>query len=513
MSRKFPILPLLLGSIMIVGCDQHASNTAPLAARVGREGGPAARADHVLLLSIDGLHAVDLTRYVDAHPKSTLARLSHHGTTYVNATTSKPSDSWPGLLAIVTGGSPKSTGIIYEIGYDRSLSPPGSNCSTTGTVVDYSEFIDVDLNRIDGGGGIDPNHLPRNPARGCMPVYPHSYLRVNTIFEVIKASGRRTAWSDKSLGYEVVNGPSGRGVDDLFTPEIAAPLPNGNTPTSGVPNVEIYDTIKVRAILHEIDGFDHTGRTHVGVPAIFGMNFQAVSVGQKTAGYVDAAATPTATLANALDFVDAQLGRMVAALKQNGLLAHTLIVISAKHGQAPIDPALRRIVSSKLVPSIVNGVQAGLLAASTLDDIAILWLTDASKTTAVVSALNAKAGPAGIASNLSGPLLASQFNDPAADPRAPNIISVVVPGVIYAGLSATKRAEHGGFGHDDTNVPILLSMLADEGTEGAGRQVLTPVTTAQIAPTILAMFGLDPTALDAVRAEGTGRLPGFGELR
>lgn len=166
------------------------------------------------------------------------------------------------------------------------------------------------------------------------------------------------------------------------------------------------------------------------------MNFQSVSVGQKTAGYVDAAGTPTAPLVNALDFVDAQLGRLVAELKQNGLLAHTLVVISAKHAQAPIDPALRRIVSSKLVPSIVNGVQAGLLAAATLDDIAILWLTDASKTSAVVSALDANAGPAGIASNL---------------------------------------------------------------------------TTSQIAPTILEMLGLDPAALDAVRAEGTRPLPGAAE--
>ena len=275
-------------------------------------------------------------------------------------------------------------------------------------------------------------------------------------------------------------------------------------------DVEIYDTIKVRGILNEIDGLDHSGRTRVGVPAIFGLNLQSVSVGQKTAGYLDAAATPTAPLANALDFVDAQLGRMVAELKQNGLLAHTIIVISAKHGQAPIDPALRRIVSNKLVPSIVNGVQPNLLAAATLDDIALLWLTDASKTSAVVSALDANAGAAGIASNLSGAALAMQFNDPATDPRAPNVVSVVVPGVIYAKPTATKQSEHGGFGHDDTSVPILLSMLADEGTDGAGEQVSTPVTTAQIAPTILAILGLDPAALDAVRAEGTRPLPSAG---
>ena len=511
MTVKIPVLSLMLGSILIAGCDQHTPNTAPLAANLAREGRPAARADRVLLISVDGLHAVDLTRYIDSHPQSTLARLSHHGTSYLNVSTAKPSDSWPGLLAMVTGGSPKSTGILYEVSYDRSLSAPGSNCSTTGTVVDYSEFVDVDQTRIDGGGGINPNNLPRDPAHGCTPVYPHSYLRTNTIFEVIKASGRRTAWSDKSLGYEVVNGPSGHGVDDLYTPEISAPLPNGETPTTSVPDVEIYDTIKVRGILNEIDGLDHTGTTHVGVPAIFGMNFQSVSVGQKTAGYVDAAATPTAPLANALDFVDAQLGRMVAELKQNGLLSHTLIVISAKHGQAPIDPALRRIVSNKLVPSIVNGVQSGLLAAATLDDIAILWLTDASKTSAVVSALDANASSAGIASILSGATLANQFNDPATDPRAPNIVTVVTPGVIYAKPTATKQSEHGGFGHDDTAVPILLSMLADEGIDGAGQQVLTPVTTSQIAPTILAMLGLDPMALDAVRREGTRPLPAPAE--
>jgi hypothetical protein len=509
MSRilRAPPLVLTLVAALAVGCERQTPTAAPSGARFERVQGRSARADHVLLISVDGLHAVDLTRYVAGHPTSTLARLSSHGTTYVNATTAKPSDSWPGLLAIVTGGSPKSTGIIYEISYNRSLSPPGSTCGTVGTVVDYSEFIDVDVSRIDGGGGIDPAKLPRDPRHGCVPVYPHSYLQVNTVFEVIKAAGRRTAWSDKSLGYEVVNGPSGHGVDDLFTPEISAPLPNGETPTTSVADVEMYDTIKVRAILNEIDGRDHTGNRRVGVPAILGMNFQAVSVGQKTAGYVDAAATPTAPLANALDFVDAQLGRMVQELKREGLLGHTLIIISAKHGQAPIDPALRRIVNGKLVPSIVEGVQTGLLASSTLDDLAILWLADASKTNAVVAALQTQAAPAGIDSILSDGPLAARFG-PLSDPRAPNVITLVVPGVIYAKPTASKLAEHGGFGHDDTNVPILLSVLNEEGMNGQGKQLFMPVATAQIAPTILVALGLDPFALEAVRAENTQPLPG-----
>jgi hypothetical protein len=39
------------------------------------------------------------------------------------------------------------------------------------------------------------------------------------------------------------------------------------------------------------------------------------------------------------------------------------------------------------------------------------------------------------------------------------------------------------------------------------------VETAQVAPTILQLLGLDPDALDAVRAEGTPVLPGLDSDR
>src|SRR3974377_1355508 len=68
------------------------------------------RIKRVLLISVDGLHALDLTNYVAAHPNSTLTLLSSHGKTYTNASTSQPSDSFPGLAALVTGGSPTTTG-------------------------------------------------------------------------------------------------------------------------------------------------------------------------------------------------------------------------------------------------------------------------------------------------------------------------------------------------------------------------------------------------------------------
>src|SRR5216117_2167291 len=78
---------------------------------------------HVLLLSVDGLHASDLAWYVGQHPTSPLGQLSASGRTYTNAKATMPSDSFPGLLAMVTGGTPRSTGVYYDDGYDRTLAP------------------------------------------------------------------------------------------------------------------------------------------------------------------------------------------------------------------------------------------------------------------------------------------------------------------------------------------------------------------------------------------------------
>jgi hypothetical protein len=39
----------------------------------------------VLLLSIDGMHGLDLSNYIQLKPESALANLSRHGITYTNA--------------------------------------------------------------------------------------------------------------------------------------------------------------------------------------------------------------------------------------------------------------------------------------------------------------------------------------------------------------------------------------------------------------------------------------------
>jgi hypothetical protein len=128
---------------------------------------------------------------------------------------------------------------------------------------------------------INPAKLPRDPARGCAPVYPHDFLRVNTIYEVIKAAGLRTAAADKHPSYELLHGPSGSGVDDLYTPEI-------NPDKKDIAKTIANDELKVAAVLNQIAGYASTDNAHasfVGVPAIFGMNFQAPNIGQKFSGY------------------------------------------------------------------------------------------------------------------------------------------------------------------------------------------------------------------------------------
>src|SRR5690242_15277189 len=292
---------------------------------------------HVLLISVDGLHALDVANFVQSNPNSALAELAGHGITYSNARTPSLSDSFPGLLALVTGGSPISHGLFYDVSYDRTiLDPTNTTCAgSPGNMMVFDESIDLYNSANVSQNVIDPTKLPRvlDSHGNCVPLFPHSALRTNTIFEVVKASGGHTAWTDKHPAYDLVNGPSGTGVDDLYTPEITNV--NGFDATVSVVCTAQNDQLKVKAIINEIHGLRHDGSPGPGVPAVFGMNFQAVSVGQKLAkdnsdrsctedtgplngqpgGYTDGAGSPSAVLAYGLQRTDEALGSMIQALK------------------------------------------------------------------------------------------------------------------------------------------------------------------------------------------------------
>jgi hypothetical protein len=449
------------------------------------------------------------------------------------------------LSAQLTGGTSKSTGVFYDASYDRTLYAPGC-ASGPGAPVFYDESIEFNLHAIDGGKSgsltslnagiaISPANLPGQKAgSNCNAVWPHNFIRTNTIFGVLNKHGERTAWSDKHPAYDIINGNApktqpvngpGTNVEDFFAPEINSDLSQANidlihsaglhstvpapTPVAGkdftgtIDGVEWYDGIKVQATLNQINGLDHTGTRARATPALFGMNFQSVSVGEKLkcCGYVDPAATPSAGLASAIAFVDNSIGQMAKALDSRGLTRNTLIIISAKHGQSPIDVTKRVALDDGAVIAAPIGANFGFDIG---DDGVLIWLKDntGTKTADAVAALNAFNGDTGIGEWLSGPLLPLSYQDPAHDSRTPDIIGIAKIGVIYTGGS--KIAEHGGFNEDDTHVALLVANPILAGTS-----INTAVATTQIAPTSLKALGYNPQELDAVRLEGTPSLPGL----
>jgi hypothetical protein len=588
------------------------------------------RIKHVLLISIDGMHAVDylncstgVSGVNGGQPYCpNLAALGRTGVNYTRTTTSRPSDSFPGLMALVTGGSPRTVGAFYDVAYDRVLAPPNLTTGNglpgehdpvlgfqpqyechegqnNGTQTEYEEGNEIDQSKLNGGfagyatidGGvksINPDRLIRDPFNHCNPVYSWNFVRTNTIFGVIHAAGGYTAWSDKHAGYASVSGPNPSpdlhpevpaNVDDYYSPEVnslqillpgtktAAPeggagfdCGTASTSSSGVPfpitdddwtvgfeAIKCNDQLKVNAVLNQIHGRTHLCPlkpcANAPVPVIFGMNFQAVSVGQKliappsatrtdanTGGYEDAAGTPRPLMLAEIQFVDAAIGQMVAALKQQGLFGSTAIIITAKHGQSPIDPNRffpipghkplmngtppSGIIGSFL-PAVYNDPNNGLGLAE--DDISQIWLADSSQTANAVTALEGAATAIGLGQIYYDGSLTTIFNPPGVpnapgpcchlraggDPRTPDIVVIPNVGVVYTG-NLKKQSEHGGFAHDDTNVMLLVS-----SPRLAPRTIHSFVETAQVAPTILKALGLNPKLLDAVRLEGTQELPGL----
>jgi arylsulfatase A-like enzyme len=257
-----------------------------------------------------------------------------------------------------------------------------------------------------------------------------------------------------------------------------------------------------------------------------------------------------ANLVDALARTDRSIGRMVAALRKHHLLARTVIIVPAKHGQSPIDRAKLAMeggghaavqtvqdpqgyvnaadpsVDSVVFHDVTNTNGAKDYAVSghlQTDDVGIVWLQDQSEAnlaavlaqlTAPVNAaaMHADALPAGTifgASVTAGLDLAAIYGDPTswdatAVARAPNFFIQPDEGVIYSG-SSKKIAEHGGGAPGDTGVALLVA-----APWARARIVHGAVSTTQVAPTILRALGLAPRELQAVRLEHTRPLPYLG---
>jgi arylsulfatase A-like enzyme len=295
-----------------------------------------------------------------------------------------------------------------------------------------------------------------------------------------------------------------------------------------------YDSYKVQAVLNEIDGYDHSRTHHWGVPAIFGMNFQTVSTAEKlptsdglTGGYLPGTDTPGPLLVRALNYINAELGLMVNELKAQGLTDSTAIILSAKHGQSPLDPnQLVRVPDGPIMDAVNAAWKASypkrvqpLIMGGTDDDAIMWWLNDRSQLAANFAAnylmmhsaagnkidgSPAKVAHSGLAAVYAGADAAHYFGVPVGDPRVPDVWGVVQVGIVYTGGKG-KIAEHGGANPGDRDVPLVVYAPGDVNATTDSNQV----ETTQIAPTILTLLGLDPRNLQAVQEEGTQVLPGI----
>src|SRR6516164_9061047 len=458
-----------------------------------------------------------------------------------------PDDKLPAVPDLLNNGSGNTFPSFDEAG---SIYPGGKD-TNPGLIMNLSPHPQ---------SGLNPATFPVDP-KTCKPIQPWDFPGVNTIFQVIHHAGMRTAWSDKHAIYTSFNGPgsNGRSIDDFFGPEIdsqavepnGVPYPVDDAWTADNAATKQYDSYKVQAVINWIDGYGHSGTgPKVGTPAIYGMNFQTVSTAEKLksspavligpnaqgkftegpslpGGYVtvNGQQVPGPLLQSALDYVNAALQRMADTIQADGEAGSTAIILTAKHGQSPLNNnQLQRIDDGPIIAG-VNAAWAAhhpgnkTLAVQEADDDGLLWwLSDRSQAAAdfvknylwthTAKAVN-YAGQtitvqhSGLREIFAGQQSAQFFGVSTSDPHHPDVFAIAQVGTIYT--TGSKIAEHGGDNPGDRDVPLVVYA---PGTVQPG-QSSSRVETAQVAPTILKLLGLSPRSLQAVQREGTQVLPGL----
>lgn len=449
---------------------------------------------HVVVLSFDGMHQSDLVYYVKTFPQSAFASILTSSIEFTNAKASSPSDSFPATAAIFTGASSRTHGLYYDVSYDKALYAAGSDCKgTQGTVVAWDESVDLNPELLNAGGSLNVSTFPLKKTTwgACLPVYPYDWPLVNTVFEVVRQSGLVTAYADKHPSYTWVNGPSGLGLSQSFFPEVAS--------ISGEAATEGFDDLHWSAITNWTMGLNYDGTSGFSTPAFYATNFQALTSAESSAGY-NADLTPSNNLTQAYRQLDAKLADFITTMKAAGTYSDTLLILTAKQGQSPIDPATINIISDV---ALANATGVSIEQASA-DDGAVIWLTNPTEAASAKAGLLADAVALGIEKVWIGEEIRANGLGNAFSSRTPDVIVIAKAGVIYGTVGSGTKAQHGGMNFDDKQVPLIVHSPSFTGAV----QNTEYVSTRQIPTTILKALGLDPLLLAGARAEGTVVLPG-----
>src|SRR5205823_3798670 len=137
----------------------------------------------------------------------------------------------------------------------------------------------------------------------------------------------------------------------------------------------------------------------------------------------------------------------------------TTIILSAKHGQSPIDPtALRRVDDSQIIDGLDAAWAARHVGAAPLvsfsvdDDAMLLWLSDRSPAAFVFAkqyllthrasantitdpkgVYSTSLGACGLEAVYTGAAADAVLGAPVGDSHGPDLLGIVQPGVVYTG--------------------------------------------------------------------------------
>lgn len=389
---------------------------------------------HAVLIFIDGFRADLLDPELAPH----IAALGRAGVRFANAEVGFPSDSMPGILGPLTGALPRGTGIPYDEYYDRHYK----------LAIEITETVTV------------PPGLK-----------PHDLLKVPTLFEAAKAKGLKTAFISKHIGYEILQGASGKGVDHLELPEMATW--KGPFKDYDAQNFDMLTSMIAK------EGADIAGI--YAIAANYAMKDHGVAAAQTRAAIGD---------------IDAQVGKVAEAVTAAGRYNDTVFVIMGDHGDTDTPNA----VASKGDGSVVGFLaEKGIKAAKiTADDVMLAWLADSSQAQQAVSLLDTPASKEqfGI-DRVLGPDALKAMGDFAED-QMPDFVLLVKSGVVYTKLPSKKMAEHGGTFDSDRRVAFVM---AGPGLK-SGAVVDAKVNIFSTAPTLAKLLGLAlPTATSPVLTE------------